>query len=564
MTALRRIGGPNAITGWSFALTAVVFAIATLLPTTRDRITGPAEPRLAVAMLATGAAFAVLVLARATVLRGAARPPRPVVALAVFALAGVVQALALMALRPRFGLVPLDPGLLIATRAAAGVVWLSIVAILVDEVRSHNERVAELTARIGALCEVRDREDADRAATVRVLRDETLDPLRRALDAIGQSLGGGGGAERARAEADRVRRLVEDEVRPASHALLDREAAAEDLGRSAILARRARLRLVVRLAASSLAAPTWLAVGLPLVIAMLFALQGIGLAFALVVSLSWVVVMSACFGVGRRVLDPRVRDLPVGMAAALLVLAYLGLAMVAMANNWFWGFLSPLGRWLEWPSLFVLPALWIGIALSRAAQAEREETEARLAETASELAVAEARSTVVLTAAPGAGSTFGGWGGACSGTASTCTVTLAADTSVTATFAAADASGGGDGPAPTPSQPTIRVATPSRVLVGDAATIITVLTAAEAGRVVQSGSARGQGRVCRDSAALRSPGRVALRCTLDRAARRALTRAPLAVRLRTTFTGVSGAVVRRERVVAVRRAPAPQPSPVTG
>ena len=42
--------------------------------------------------------------------------------------------------------------------------------------------------------------------------------------------------------------------------------------------------------------------------------------------------------------------------------------------------------------------------------------------------------TVTLTAAADAGSTFGGWGGACSGTASTCTVTMSANRSVTATF----------------------------------------------------------------------------------------------------------------------------------
>ena len=43
-------------------------------------------------------------------------------------------------------------------------------------------------------------------------------------------------------------------------------------------------------------------------------------------------------------------------------------------------------------------------------------------------------SSVTLTAAPDAGSTFAGWSGACSGTATTCTVTLDAAKSVVATF----------------------------------------------------------------------------------------------------------------------------------
>jgi uncharacterized repeat protein (TIGR02543 family) len=47
---------------------------------------------------------------------------------------------------------------------------------------------------------------------------------------------------------------------------------------------------------------------------------------------------------------------------------------------------------------------------------------------------------VTLTAAPGGGSTFAGWSGACTGTATTCNVTMNAARSVTATF---NASGGG-------------------------------------------------------------------------------------------------------------------------
>jgi phospholipase C len=41
---------------------------------------------------------------------------------------------------------------------------------------------------------------------------------------------------------------------------------------------------------------------------------------------------------------------------------------------------------------------------------------------------------VTLTETPGAGTTFGGWGGACSGNSSTCQLTLAANQQVTATF----------------------------------------------------------------------------------------------------------------------------------
>jgi hypothetical protein len=45
-----------------------------------------------------------------------------------------------------------------------------------------------------------------------------------------------------------------------------------------------------------------------------------------------------------------------------------------------------------------------------------------------------APTVVTLTATPGSKSTFGGWGGACSGAALTCTVTMSADRSVSAAF----------------------------------------------------------------------------------------------------------------------------------
>jgi hypothetical protein len=55
-----------------------------------------------------------------------------------------------------------------------------------------------------------------------------------------------------------------------------------------------------------------------------------------------------------------------------------------------------------------------------------------------------ANSTVTLTASPGSGGSFSGWGGACAGTTITCTVTMDADKTVSATFS-------GGAPAPTPT-----------------------------------------------------------------------------------------------------------------
>ena len=53
--------------------------------------------------------------------------------------------------------------------------------------------------------------------------------------------------------------------------------------------------------------------------------------------------------------------------------------------------------------------------------------------------------TVTLTAKASSGSTFSGWSGACAGNAATCTVSINAESMVTATFAAAAGGGGGGG-----------------------------------------------------------------------------------------------------------------------
>ncbi len=64
-------------------------------------------------------------------------------------------------------------------------------------------------------------------------------------------------------------------------------------------------------------------------------------------------------------------------------------------------------------------------------------------------------SRVTLTANPGNGSSFAGWsGGGCSGTG-TCTVTMSADTNVTATFDALPAAGGPGSPSIASNQPAV-------------------------------------------------------------------------------------------------------------
>ncbi|MBK7539587.1 MAG: Ig-like domain-containing protein [Myxococcales bacterium] len=75
---------------------------------------------------------------------------------------------------------------------------------------------------------------------------------------------------------------------------------------------------------------------------------------------------------------------------------------------------------------------------------------------------------VVLTAAPVAGATFTGWGGACAGTATSCTVTMAGDQSVTAAFLGAPAAISITGGGVQSTTTSTAFASPLQVLVTDA------------------------------------------------------------------------------------------------
>ena len=379
MTALRAIGGPNAISRWTFVLTTVVFFVATLLPTSRDQFTGDAAQRLVLAGAGTAAAFLVLGIAYGTVLHPRPRAARPVAAIAVFALAGIVQASVILVLRPQLGLDTIEPVLLIATRAVAGVLWLSIVAVIVDDVRSHAARVDELTARITALGAVlrAERDDAERLSVE--LQEQTLGVLRRTIDQIARRLTGLEDGDGASAEAEELRRLIDEEVRPLSHELLQREVFAEEpVAPDPPVRARARLGFIMRLAVSTIAAPTWLAVLLPMVLLLLFAVQRIGVVFTVVVSVSYIVVVGAGMVLARRLLDPMLPRLPTWGAALIVLGTYEVLAAIAVINNWVWGDLSLIGRWVEWPTLFTLPAIWLGIAARNAAQVQRRDVEAHL------------------------------------------------------------------------------------------------------------------------------------------------------------------------------------------
>jgi len=379
VTLLQRIGGRNAISGWSYWLTLVVFLIATMLPSSRDQFTGSAMQRLTLALAGTLAAFVLLLVASASVLPSAPRAARPATALAVFGLAGVVQACSILGVRWALHLPVMDPVLLVVTRALAGILWLSVIAVLVDEVRTHQERMVVLMGRVDAVAAALEHERTSLGTTLAGLRDETIAPLNAALSGVAQRLAAMSDATAAQEQAAAVRRLVDEDVRPLSHELLQRDVFAVDPeGPPPALERRERIAAIIRLAASSLAAPTWLAVLLPMVMVLLFAVQHVGPLFILCASASYVVVMWVAFTVLRGPLDRVLPRLRPWVAAVAVLATYEALAIVAVVNSWAWGGLSAIGRWVEWPTLVTLPVVWVGIAIARAAQDERRRDEGEM------------------------------------------------------------------------------------------------------------------------------------------------------------------------------------------
>ncbi len=163
---------------------------------------------------------------------------------------------------------------------------------------------------------------------------------------------------------------------------------------------------------------------------------------------------------------------------------------------------------------------------------------------------------VTLTAIPASGSSFSGWGGSCSGEATTCTVTVLGARSATATFTGE--------PAPPPPTPPSNRFTLGRSRV-EGNSILTRAAVPGAGRLSQLGTFRprgGSGSSAATRTACRAKPRnaasastVTLDCRLTTAARAERRKRAVAVRLCTTFapTGGSARTSCRTVVLSSRR-----------
>ncbi len=143
-------------------------------------------------------------------------------------------------------------------------------------------------------------------------------------------------------------------------------------------------------------------------------------------------------------------------------------------------------------------------------------------------------SGVTLTAQSATGSTFTGWGGACSGTSTTCTVSTSQATGVSATFAAGSPTPTGPTEATTPADAaaaTATAATPGLVR----GVIRTRLTATGAGTATVTGTSGGR-VACATSQAFTAPGSAVTSCLPRAWVQRRRLRGPVKVTVTMAFT----------------------------
>ena len=173
--------------------------------------------------------------------------------------------------------------------------------------------------------------------------------------------------------------------------------------------------------------------------------------------------------------------------------------------------------------------------------------------------------TVTLIPAANSGSTFTGWGGACAGASTMCSVTMSQARSVTATFATSGASGGTGGEGSSSSSSD--TAGPSNAFTitrgkAQASGVVTRVTLPGAGRIVQRGTRAGAGRganavkrvtACTGTGTAKRAGAVTVTCRLNAATRAARRRGAVRVQVSTTFTPTGGIARTTTQTVVLPR-----------
>lgn len=207
--AFDRIGGPDAVTWWSFWITLVASVLSHL--TSGGATTASVPVRVLVVAVAQVLAFVPLVLLRFTLLRNPPRP-RPWIALGGFLVATVIRGVALSGILLAIG--GLEEPLWLY-RIAASIftqgTLLVVIALVVSTIRAHTRTLTSLVitqrelenTQARLVAEVVDRNEETLARVKTRLADEMV-----ALDSMSDQ-----------ASVAELQRLASDVVRPMSHEL---------------------------------------------------------------------------------------------------------------------------------------------------------------------------------------------------------------------------------------------------------------------------------------------------------------------------------------------------------
>ena len=214
MTWLRwgdAIGGPNAISIWSWLITAPISLAATA--TQPDGSLAQAGPTWWLMVAGINVILALLmVAAHLTILSAKIRRPRPVVALAVFASLGAVRAILHTAADSATGTHNINLVTRLTIGVPAAVILLAVIAVAVDRYRAHYRALQRLTAAQTSLVAVRKQS----LELQQGLEEELLNSVREEISAaLQQSAPTPATVKRAAALArSRSHALVEDAPLP--------------------------------------------------------------------------------------------------------------------------------------------------------------------------------------------------------------------------------------------------------------------------------------------------------------------------------------------------------------
>ena len=209
-----RIGGPNAVTVWSWWVTLPLALMASVFG---GALAGLPLVPFALAALAVNVLLIVpLVVVRATYLSSRPRPSRPVLAIVTFAVLGAVRSLAMVGVAAAMGYADLVTILWEwPLMGAIGAMFvMSVIAVVVDSVREHRAATSRLLALQASLRQINEIESARladlEAEFVRDVEEQVLialEEVRASQPATGPEAGRS------------LREMSEAVVRPLSHQL---------------------------------------------------------------------------------------------------------------------------------------------------------------------------------------------------------------------------------------------------------------------------------------------------------------------------------------------------------